>query len=84
MNMLEQLLAEIRQGGPLTTTILANRLNTSVEMVNVLLERLVQFGFIRTIEPACDEASCHGCSLGGLCKKTSTTGNRMWTLSRLS
>lgn len=79
--MLEQLLAEIRRGGPLTTTILAGRLHTSVEMVNVLLERLVQFGFVQNIEPPCEDSGCHGCSLSGMCKKTSPIGNRLWALS---
>ncbi|MBE3143978.1 MAG: hypothetical protein IMZ61_08655 [Planctomycetes bacterium] len=65
----------------MTTTILAKRLNTSVEMVNALLERLVQFGFIQNLDPPCEDASCHGCSLSSLCKKTSPTGIRLWTLS---
>ena len=79
--MLERLLAEIRLGGPLTTTILASRLNTSVEMVNALLERLVQFGFIRKIEPGCSDENCHGCSIGNISKNNPTTENRIWTLS---
>lgn len=79
--MLERLLAEIRLGGPLTTTILARRLNTSVEMVDALLERLVQFGYIKNLNQDCNDAKCQNCSLGGLCKKSSMTEFRLWTLS---
>ncbi len=79
--MLERLLAEIRLGGPLTTTILAKRLNTSVEMVDALLDRLVQFGFIKNLNQDCNDANCQGCSLGGLCKNTPITEFRLWTLS---
>jgi hypothetical protein len=80
VNMLEQLLSEIRQGCPLTTMILARRLNTSYEMVNALLERLVQFGSIQNIEPPYENASCQGSSLIGLSKELSTTGSQLWTL----
>jgi hypothetical protein len=79
--MLERLLAEIRLGGSLTTTILAKRLNTSVEMIDALLDRLVQFGFIKNLNQDCYDTKCQNCSLGGLCKKNSPTGNRLWTLS---
>lgn len=78
--MLERLLTEIRKGGPVTPTILAGRLNVSVEMVKAMLEKLVQLRLIENFDPSCTTSTCHDCSLGNTCQKTPQTNIRLWSL----
>ena len=59
--MLERLLSELRSGVPTTPAILAGRLNTSVEMVQVMLEKLAALGYLQESTPAgCNTLA--GCS----------------------
>ncbi|MBN1305029.1 MAG: MarR family transcriptional regulator, partial [Anaerolineales bacterium] len=72
--MLEQLLKEIRRGGPLETGKLAARLNTSPQMVAAMLAHLQQTGHIQSYQ-ACDNL-CAGCSLKSEC--TSSPVIQLW------
>ena len=73
--MLENLMNEIRAGGPLDAAKLAVQLDTSPQMVEAMLEHLRQTGFLRAYEnDSCSDA-CQACSLKGFCdpnKKRST------------
>jgi hypothetical protein len=85
--MLEVLMAEIRGGGTLTSKGLAARLGTSVELVQMMLEKLVQMRLIQNFNETCHQG-CGGCGFGDECGKTppltlfatvpsSTNGERM-------
>ncbi len=78
--MIERLLTEIRAGGSTTPTVLAQKLDTSVEMVTAMLEKLVQLGLIENYAPACNDSSCQGCSLDSYCQKPTQPASKMWTL----
>lgn len=79
--MIERLLTEIQAAGSTTPYILAQKLNTSVEMVTAMLEKLVQLGLIENFNPSCADSACQGCSLGGICKKPAQPGGHVWTLN---
>lgn len=75
--MLEQLLAEIRSGGTLEVSALAIRLNTTPELVTVMLEHLQRSGYLRAYE-GCEQA-CAACSLKSACQlKQTVAGARLW------
>lgn len=77
--MLEQLLNEIHTSGTLQPPILAERLNTSVPMVEAMLEGLERMGRLRTIYSSCQDA-CGGCPLAGGCAGAGGRG-RFWMAS---
>lgn len=79
--MIERLLTEIRAGGSTTPFLLAKKLDTSVEMVTAMLDRLVQLGLIQNFNPPCGDSTCQGCSLDSFCKKPTRPGGQMWTVS---
>ncbi|MCS7011029.1 MAG: FeoC-like transcriptional regulator [Anaerolineales bacterium] len=75
--MLEQLLAEIRGGGTLEVSVLAKRLNTTPDLVTVMLEHLQRSGYLRSYEP-CDD-TCNECALKSACRmKDLSSGMRLW------
>jgi hypothetical protein len=76
--MLEKLLAEIRTGGTLTPQVLAGRLGTSVELVQMMLERLAQMGLIHNFDETC-HTGCGACAFGDECSKPSQKPLRIWT-----
>ena len=78
--MIERLMNEIRAGGSTTPYVLAQKLNTSVEMVTAMLEKLVQLGLIENYAPACADSACQGCSLDSYCQKPAQPAGKMWTL----
>ncbi len=78
--MLEKLLAEIRAGGTLQPAALAVKLNTSVGLVEMMLEDLERRGVITQVNTACGEP-CGGCPMVGECAITSPHG-RLWMLAR--
>ena len=76
--MLERLLAEIRNGGPLEINSLAARLGVSPAMVAALLEHLERLGYIQPYEDACGDG-CRGCSLSETCSPGASPGKvRLW------
>jgi len=75
--MLEKLLNEIHSGGTTTSTALAQRLGTSVEMVTAMLEHLNRLGLLKDYQPACGDSACTGCNLSSVCR--ADTKPRLWT-----
>lgn len=73
--MLERLVHEIRAGGTLETGALAERLGTTPQLVEAMLEHLQRSGLIQAYVSCSD--GCLGCSLQDACKKTSGT-IRLW------
>lgn len=74
--MLEQLIREIRAGGTLETGVLATRLGTTPQLVEVMLEHLQRSGLIHSYSVCSD--GCQGCSLQETCKKPSINTIRLW------
>lgn len=77
--MLETLLNEIRGGGTLQPAVLAEKMNISVGMVEMMLEDLERRGLLAQMNTSCSEP-CGGCPLVGECSITSPKG-RMWMLA---
>lgn len=78
--MLEQLLAEIRQGGMLPPKTLAERLNVSPIMVEMMLEDLERRGLLRQLDLGC-ATSCSGCAAANLCTGKGSEKSRVWMLA---
>jgi predicted ArsR family transcriptional regulator len=78
--MLEQLIAEIRAGGTLETGALAERLGTSPQMVQAMLEHLQISGHIQAYSNCGD--GCRGCDLKSACGAGRSIGTvRLWQSS---
>ncbi len=73
--MLEQLLDEIRAGGPLETNALATRIGTTPQLLEAMLEHLQRSGLIGAYVSCSD--GCLGCNLRDACGKTPST-MRLW------
>ena len=78
--MLEKLMDEVRSGGTVQTTVLAQRLKTSVSMVQAMLEELERLGLLRQIDGTCADA-CGGCTLVDTCGAHKNTQGRVWMIS---
>jgi hypothetical protein len=78
--MLNQLLDLLRSGGIHRIADLAHALETTSELIEVMLEDLVRRGYLRQVGGQCGQ-SCAGCSLAGLC--AAGEGGRVWTLAEL-
>ncbi len=65
--MLEQLLNEIRKGTTTSPIILAERLGTTPEMVEAMLNTLEKMGYLRSISGECKDGTCGGCPVAGFC-----------------
>lgn len=77
--MLEQLRILIQQGGVLTPESLARQLNTSTEMVVMMLEDLQRRGLLQEVNSlqTCEKTACKGCAAAGNCP---LKGVRIWNL----
>lgn len=64
--MLEQLLAILKSGGPHTLRELAAKLDTTPELVRMMLEGLAARGHLRTSDAPCD-SNCGRCGLRAQC-----------------
>lgn len=71
--MLEKLLNEIQRGGTQDVTTLAYRLETSPEMIRMMLEQLARMGRL-TNSSYCAGDGCGGCSLSDSC---GTSGDKI-------
>lgn len=76
--MLQELLHEIRSGGPQDIKSLAIRLHTSSEMVAAMLEHLQRSGYLQSYDDC--NSGCQGCALKTGCKVQGLPGPRLWTL----
>lgn len=75
--MLTELLARLRAGGVRRVADLARELDTTPELVELMLEELTRLGYLRTLEQQCG-AACEGCGMSGLC---AAGGGRVWMLA---
>jgi Mn-dependent DtxR family transcriptional regulator len=76
MSILEKLLIEIRKGGTLDIHKLANRLDTSPQLVEAMLEHLCQTGILSAYESY--NNTCGGCGLQQSCKSQENRSIRLW------
>ena len=74
--MLLKLLELLKDDTPHSLHDLAGTLDTSVEMVEAMLERLAQMGYVRQVE-GCDK-SCSSCPSSGHCLPIRS--GRIWTV----
>jgi len=77
--MLQKLLFEIQSGGTLEPGVLAVRLGTTPQMVQVMLEHLERMGMLQILQ-ACSTQGCQGCDLACSCSSASARG-RVWKLT---
>ena len=92
--MLNRLLELLRAGGTHRVADLARQLETTPELVEVMLEDLARMGYLRPVGGECG-GGCAGCSLAGLCAAGSPStpsaslrtgslragGGRVWALT---
>ena len=78
--MLNKLLELLRSGGTHRVADLAHALETTPELVEVMLEDLVRMSYLRQVGGQCGQ-SCAGCSLAGRC--AAGEGGRVWALAEL-
>ena len=74
--MLSKLLELLKNGRPRSLYDLAAALDTTVQMVEAMLERLAQMGYVRQVE-GCDK-SCSACPSSGHCLPIRS--GRIWTV----
>lgn len=75
--MLTELLARLRAGGVRRVADLARELDTTPELVELMLEELVRLGYLRPLEQTCG-ATCEGCAISDFC---AAGGGRVWMLA---
>jgi predicted ArsR family transcriptional regulator len=80
--MLEKILSEIQNGGSIQPAVLAKRLDTSPQMIEMMLEDLERRGLLVQVNQPC-EKPCGGCPLVGECSVKSPQG-RMWMVVQKS
>lgn len=77
VNMLENLLQMVAEGGIHSYEDLSGRLVISQAMLEAMLEDLARYGYLRVVGTGC-EGHCTGCAVGGC----SVAGpGRLWTLT---
>lgn len=76
--MLNKLLDLINQGGSLTPNILAQQLDTTPTMVEMMIEELTRRGMLKVseFEKNCDSQTCGSCYLAKTCH---TETQKVWT-----
>jgi hypothetical protein len=84
--MLNRLLELLQAGGTHRVADLARQLETTPELVEVMLEDLARMGYLKPVGGECGEG-CAGCSLAGLCAAGSPSispgagGGQVWALT---
>ncbi|PKO08867.1 MAG: hypothetical protein CVU40_13755 [Chloroflexi bacterium HGW-Chloroflexi-2] len=78
VSMLNKLLDLINQGGSLTPNTLAQQLDTTPAMVEMMIEELTRRGMLKVseFEKNCDSESCGSCYLSKTCHSNT---QRVWT-----
>jgi hypothetical protein len=75
--MLNALMDEIKKGGTLEVTQLAQKLNTTPQLVTMMLENLQSGGFLKTYQVCSD--GCSGCQLSMACSHQKGNGvTQLW------
>ncbi len=77
--MLERLLDLVQSGGTRHIDDLARELNTTPELVRVMLEKLSRIGYLKAVDGACS-TQCGGCPLA--CSCSVGTASKVWTVTR--
>ena len=84
--MLKKLLEILRSGGTRTMVDLARELETSVPLVQLMVEELTTLGFLSTVGggqgsmgPGCGSEGCAGCQMTAPCVVGEST--KVWTLA---
>jgi hypothetical protein len=83
--MLERLLNEIKASGTIQTTLLADRLGTSVTMVEMMINDLKRRGLLNEVNLSCSTtggSACGGCPFAGSCGAGGTA--RVWQVTQHS
>jgi hypothetical protein len=77
--MLEKLIHEIQAGGTLEANALAARLDTSPQMVKVMLGHLERMGKLQDLAQ-CTDGGCGQCGMAGSCSIEQGKGARIWQI----
>ena len=80
--MLEQLLNEIKKGNTTSPVALAERLKTTPEMVQAMLETLEKMGYLREISTDCDDVACGSCPVAGYCSSETKKQPRILVIKK--
>ena len=75
--MLNRILELLRSGGTHRIADLARELETTSELVEMMLEDLARMGYLKRVDGAC-AGTCQGCSMAGLC--AAGARGQMWAL----
>jgi DNA-binding Lrp family transcriptional regulator len=85
--MLNRLLELLREGGARRIRDLADELNTTPELVQLMLESLTRMGYLKRVGAACS-AQCAACPLSGTCVaggsshgESNGQGSTVWVLA---
>lgn len=76
--MLSRLLELLQAGGTHRVADLARALDTTPELVEVMLDDLGRMGYLKRMGGACS-GTCGSCSMAGLCAAGSS--GQLWTLT---
>lgn len=76
--MLNRLLELLRAGGTRRVADLARELDTTPELVEMMLEDLCRMGYLKRVSAECP-ASCQACPLAGVCAAGSP--GQLWALA---
>ena len=76
--MLDRLLALLRDGGTHRVTDLAEILDTTPELVEMMLDDLARMGYLKPVSSGCG-SKCKSCPMAGICAVGS--GERIWSLT---
>ena len=77
---MNRLLELLRAGGTHRVTDLARELETTSELVEVMLEDLARMGYLKPVGGECG-GGCGGCSLAGLCATGTEQDGQVWALA---
>jgi hypothetical protein len=86
VTMLNRLLELLQAGGTHRVADLARELETTRELVEVMLDDLARMGYLKPVGGECG-GGCAGCSLAGLCAAGSPStspgadGGQVWALT---
>jgi hypothetical protein len=76
--MLDKLLALLRAGGTHRVNDLADILDTTPDLVDMMLEDLARMGYLKPVSGGCGDG-CSSCPMSAMC--TVGSGERIWTLT---
>jgi predicted ArsR family transcriptional regulator len=77
--VLDQLLELLRSGGTRRVADLARELDTTPELVKMMLEDLCRMGYLKRVGAECP-ASCQACPMAGVCAAGSP--GQLWALAK--